>query len=252
MRFLSTLVAAVGFVVLAGGCGDEGAVSQAPATSPKTETEGGGTARATGPVGTIEARVVYAGKPVVETIKINKDVEQCGTQATIETIEVGPDHGLVHAVLSVTGLEGPQTARTVQLDQRGCQFRPHVVAMQPGEIEILNSDGILHNLHTYSEANPSINKAQPKFKKVMTETFTKPEMIKVTCDVHSWMRGWIAVLPHPYFVTDSHGATRIEAVPAGSHTVEAWHPQLGRRAQDVTVKANETNSVAIEFPAERR
>jgi len=39
----------------------------------------------------------------------------------------------------------------------------------PGEVEFKNSDDILHNLHTYSTANPSINKAQPKFKKTMTE-----------------------------------------------------------------------------------
>jgi len=38
----------------------------------------------------------------------------------------------------------------------------------------------------------------------MTEKFEKPEIIKVTCDVHSWMLGWIAVMPHPFFgVTDA-------------------------------------------------
>jgi hypothetical protein len=43
----------------------------------------------------------------------------------------------------------------------------------------------------------------------MKETFSKPEIIKVTCDVHSWMLGWIAVLSHPYFgVTDEGGTTR--------------------------------------------
>jgi hypothetical protein len=81
--------------------------------------------------------------------------------------------------------------------------------------------------------NPSINKAQPKFKKVMKEAFSKPEIIKVTCDVHSWMLGWIAGLPHPYFgVTDMRGVTRIDGVPAGTHTVEVWHEQLGRRRKD--------------------
>ena len=78
---------------------------------------------------------------------------------------------------------------------------------------------------------------------------SKPEIIKVTCDVHSWMRGWIAVLPHPYFgVTDSRGAARIEAVSVGRHTVEAWHEKLGRRTQEVTVQAGETARVVIEFP----
>ena len=88
--------------------------------------------------------------------------------------------------------------------------------MTPGEIELKNSDDILHNIHTYSTANPSINKAQPKFKKVMAEKFEKPEMIKLTCDVHSWMLGWVAVMPNPFFgVTDADGTTKIENVPAG-------------------------------------
>lgn len=100
--------------------------------------------------------------------------------------------------------------------------------MQTGEIDIRNSDGILHNVHTYSEANPPINKAQPEFKTVMTETFTKPEIVKVTYDIHNWMPGWVAVFPHPYFgVTDDRGVVRIEAVPAGTHTVETWHEELG-------------------------
>lgn len=249
---ISTMLGLAGALALTtAGCSEESPVSQAPATSPKKTMEGDQSVPAdAAATGTIEARVAYAGAPVVETIKINKDVEQCGTEATIERIQVGPGHGLSHAVVSVTGLEGAPTARRPKIDQRGCRFRPHVVAMQPGDLEILNSDGILHNLHTYSEANPTINKAQPGFKKIMTETFTKPEIIKLTCDVHSWMRGWIAVLPHPYFgVTDASGIARIEGVPAGSHTVEVWHEQLGRRAQDVTVEAGETVQVAVEFPA---
>src|SRR5262249_32848543 len=78
------------------------------------------------------------------------------------------------------------------VDQHGCRFVPHVSVMNPGEMELKNSDDILHNIHTYSTANPAINKAQPKFKKTMTEKFEKPEMIKLTCDVHSWMLGWLA------------------------------------------------------------
>jgi plastocyanin len=227
------------------GCSDSS--TQAPTEPPKTT---GGQATTASPppanAGAIAVRVSYSGPSDVETIKINKDVKQCGTEARIARVLVGEGQGLANVVASVTGLEGRPTARTPQLDQRGCQFRPHVLSMQAGEVEILNSDGILHNIHTYSEANPSINKAQPGFKKVMTETFTKPEIIKVTCDVHSWMLGWLVVMPHPYFgVTDERGTTRIEGVPAGSHTVEVWHETLGKQTRDVTVKPGETTEVVV-------
>jgi plastocyanin len=196
----------------------------------------------------IQARVTYAGLPDVDTLEINKDVEQCGQQATIATIVVGEDGGLANAVVSVAGVDAPPTAQAYTLDQRGCQFRPHVVAMPPGEIQIVNSDGILHNIHTYSEANSPINKAQPKFKKVMKERFNKPEAIRVTCDVHSWMQAWIVVLPHPFGVTGQTGVTWIEGVPPGTHTVDVWHEKLGRRSRDVVVKAGETTTVDFAYP----
>ena len=248
-RRVPLALASILAVALFAGCSQEPA-SETPAGSATSTKATDAPAAPPADSGTIEVRVTYAGEPVAKTISVNKDVEQCGTETTIETIAVGEDDGLAWAVASVAGLEGPPTSRTPQLDQQGCQFRPHVVAMQPGELEIVNSDGVLHNVHTYSEANEPINKAQPKFKKVMTETFTKPEMIRVTCDIHSWMNGWIVVLPHPYFgVTGSRGVTRIEAVPAGPHTLEVWHPELGRRTADVAVEPGQTVQVVVEYPA---
>ena len=127
------------------------------------------------------------------------------------------------------------------------QVRPARDCLTPGEVDIKNSDDILHNIHTYSTANPSINKAQPKFKKVMTEKFEKPEIIKLTCDVHSWMTGWIAVMPNPFFVTDMSGNTKIDNVPPGKYTVEVWHETLGKQTKDVEVKAGQSAKVAFEM-----
>jgi plastocyanin len=203
-------------------------------------------ATAQGGAGTVEVEVKYSGAPVVEKLKVNKDTEQCGTEATIEKVVVGGNKGLAHAVASVPGAKGAKVAKGV-IDQKGCKFIPHVVVMAPGEIEIKNSDGILHNIHTYSTANPAINKAQPKFKKTMTEKFEKPEVIKVTCDVHSWMLGWIAVTPGPAAVTDGSGVAKIEGVPAGKHKVEVWHETLGKQEKDVEVKAGQTTKVAFEM-----
>jgi hypothetical protein len=133
------------------------------------------------------------------------------------------------------------------VDQHGCKFTPHVVVMTPGEIEIKNSDDILHNIHTYSTANPAINKAQPKFKKTMTEKFEKPEMIKLTCDVHSWMLGWVAVVPGVAAVTDNNGVAKLENVPAGKQKIEVWHETLGKQEKEVDVKAGQTTKVSFEM-----
>ena len=198
--------------------------------------------------GTLEVEVKYNGQPVVEKLKVNKDTNVCGNEATIEKVVVGSNKGLAYAVVSVPSAKGQAKAVKGEIDQKGCKFTPHVVAMAPGELDIKNSDGVLHNIHTYSTANASINKAQPKFKKVMTEKFEKPEVIKVTCDVHSWMLGWIAVMPHPYFgITDANGVAKIENVPAGKQTIEVWHETLGKVTKDVDVKAGQTAKVSVEM-----
>jgi plastocyanin len=196
--------------------------------------------------GTIEADVKYNGAPQVEKLKVNKDTEKCGTEAVIEKVVVGSGKGLANAVVSVPGAKGASKAKAV-IDQHGCKFTPHVVVMQPGEIEIKNSDDILHNIHTYSTANPSINKAQPKFKKTMTEKLEKPEFVKVTCDVHSWMLGWVAVVPGPAAVTDANGVAKLENVPAGKQKIEVWHETLGKQEREVEVKAGQVTKVSFEM-----
>src|SRR2546428_10283102 len=197
--------------------------------------------------GTVEVDVKYNGAPVVEKLKVNKDTEKCGTETMIEKVVVGSNKGLANAVVSAPNTKGAKSVKGV-VDQHGCKFVPHVTVMTPGELELKNSDDILHNIHTYSTANPAINKAQPKFKKVMTEKIEHPEIIKLTCDVHSWMLGWVAVMPNPFFgVTDANGVAKIENVPPGKYTVEAWHETLGKQTKDVEVKAGQTTKVAIEM-----
>jgi plastocyanin len=198
--------------------------------------------------GTIEAAVRYNGAPVVEDVKVNKDVEVCGKEKKVGKVVVGPNKGLLSTVVWVTDAKGPVTSKPVALDQKGCEFHPTVLAMTPGEIDVLNSDGILHNIHTFSTLNPTINKAQPKFKKVMKEKLEKPEIVRVQCDVHSWMQGWVAVVPNPFFaVTDDHGLAKIENVPPGKHKVEVWHPLLAKQTVEVDVKPGQTVKVTVEL-----
>ena len=196
--------------------------------------------------GTVEVEVKYNGPAKVEKLKVNKDTEKCGTEAVIEHVVVGGNKGLANAVASAPGAKGGSKAKAV-LDQHGCKFVPHVVVMQPGELDVKNSDDILHNLHTYSTANPSINKAQPKFKKVMTEKLEKPEFVKVTCDVHSWMLGWVAVVPGVAAVTDNNGVAKLENVPAGKQKIEVWHETLGKQEKEVDVKAGAVTKVSFEM-----
>lgn len=202
--------------------------------------------------GTISGRVVFVGDPpAAKKVKVTKDNEKCGAEITAEDLVVGADKGIQNAVVSVVGVKGapPKPANPPTIDQKGCVFRPHVVIAPAGAgVDILNDDGILHNFHTSSTKNSPMNRAQPGFRKKMTETFNQAEIIKVNCDAHSWMSGWIVVTDHPYIdATDSSGAFKISDVAPGNQTIEVWHETLGKITKTVAVKAGEETKITIEM-----
>jgi plastocyanin len=198
--------------------------------------------------GTITGEVKLAGAaPAPKVVKVNKDNQVCGQEKKITEVAVGAGGGLANAIVSVTDVKGGKAPQPAVLDQKGCEFHPMVVVMTPGELKILNSDGVLHNIHTFSTLNPPFNKAQPKFKKEMVEKLEKPELIKVQCDAHSWMLGWIYVTESPTALSDAGGAFRLDNVPPGKHKVEVVHPVLGKQTKEVEVKAGQETKVAFDF-----
>ena len=81
----------------------------------------------------------------------------------------------------------------------------------------------------------------------MTEKLEKPEFVKVTCDVHSWMLGWVAVVPGVAAATDANGVAKLENVPAGKQKIEVWHETLGKQEKEVDVKAGAVTKVSFEM-----
>jgi plastocyanin len=190
--------------------------------------------------GTISGTVKYDGTPPTpKKVEVTKDKEVCGLKPHVEEdLLVASDGGIANAVVIVKGAKGDAKPGEVKFDQKGCDYVPHVLAFPAGStVAIENSDGILHNIHTYSTKNPSFNMAQPKFKKEIKQKVDKPEVIKVTCDAHGWMHGWWVATDTPYFaVTDDKGNYTIKDVPAGNYQIEVWQEKLGTADQKVDVK----------------
>lgn len=135
----------------------------------------------------------------------------------------------------------------VTFDQRGCQYSPHVLGIQTGqELEVVNSDPTLHNVHSLSKENAQFNVAQPKQGMKLTKKFDKPEMFKVKCEVHTWMGAYIGVFNHPFFaVTGEDGTFSLKKLPAGDYTIEAWHEKYG--AQTIKVKVAAAGEAKADF-----
>jgi plastocyanin len=194
--------------------------------------------------GTISGTVKYEGTaPAPKPVEVTKDKEVCGLhQHMTEDLIVDSGGGIANAVVIVKGAKGDMKPADVTFDQKGCDYVPHVLAFPAGStVKIVNSDGILHNIHTYSTVNPSFNMAQPKFKKTIEQKVEKPEVIKVTCDAHGWMHGWWVATDTPYYaVTDDKGNYTIKDVPPGDYTIEVWQEKLGTDDQKASVKDGAT------------
>lgn len=188
----------------------------------------------------ITGKVVLLGDgPALAATDITVDAAVCGSSMDNEQLALGADNGIRWAVVSLIGAAGERTApaEAPTFDQNGCHFEPHVVVVGAGSpLNVLNNDGILHNVHTYSEANAVMNAAQPGFRKSMTVTFESPEIVNVRCDVHAWMSGYVYVTDSPYVVvTDADGSFTLTDVPPGDYELNVWHELLGEQTQQITV-----------------
>jgi plastocyanin len=170
-----------------------------------------------------------------------------------EDVVVGGDGGLDNVVVYVSdGLAGktfqpPQ--QPVQLEQKGCEYKPHVLAIQANQtINIVNDDETTHNIHPSPNNNREWNMTQPHGV-ALDHTFAREEIaIPVKCNVHPWMKGYIAVFKHPFFaVTDKSGSFEIKDLPPGTYTITAWQEKLGTQTGKVTVAAGETKTLDFAF-----
>ncbi len=227
----------------------------------------GAVAVAAGPVawaGTVSGSVVYEGKvPALKPIPVSAEPICAKKHPTVpnEVLVLGPANSMANVLVRVVkglpaGKTYPAPQTPVVMDQQGCQYIPHVMAIMVGQpFKILNNDGVLHNVHTLPKVNKPTNMAMPPNRKEAVEKFTKEEgVFDIKCDVHPWMKAYMAVFSHPFFaVTRKDGKFSIANLPAGTYEIEAWHERLGTRKSSVTVGAADTKTVAFKFtpPAAR-
>lgn len=125
------------------------------------------------------------------------------------------------------------------LDQVNCQYVPHVVGVQVGQkLLIRSSDPTLHNVHYVPQLNPAANFGMTGAGQEKSVTFEHAEFITVKCDVHPWMNAHIGVFDDPLFaVSAADGTFEIKGLPAGKHTLVAWHERYGELTKEIEVVA---------------
>jgi plastocyanin len=208
---------------------------------------------------TITGTVTFTGTvPKLPAIAMNADVD-CAkkhtTPVTSEMLVLGSGNTMANIMVWVSkgvpaGKTYPAPQTPVTLDQKGCMYVPHVQGIMVGQAyKILNSDGVLHNVHALPKINAGFNRPMPPTMKEASATFAKPEdLFQIKCDVHPWMMAYVAVFTHPFFsVTGTNGKFTISGLDPGTYTITAWHEKLGTQTATVTVGANETKSQDFKF-----
>ncbi len=209
--------------------------------------------------GTITGHIAVKGKvPGNQVIRMGMDPGcaqlNAGKRPVQEVVAASADGSLANVFLSLQGSfpAAPVSAQAVTIDQRGCMYVPRVIGAQVGQtVQVRNSDELLHNVHGTSTHGNAFNFGQPKAGIVQELRLKDPEiMLRVTCDVHRWMTAFVGVVNHPYFATSGVGGTfTIANVPAGTHTIQAWHELFGVVTQTVRVTEGATTRVEFMYTA---
>lgn len=140
--------------------------------------------------------------------------------------------------------------KPIHLSIKACEFTPHCLLVRTGQpIRITSSDGIAHNFHDFPIKNSGYSPLiSPRQRDGISIQYLLRESLpfQVRCDFHSWMKGHVLVLDHPYAaITDSNGKFTIKCLSAGEHEFRVWHERVGyiNRALKVTVTPDKTTVI---------
>jgi hypothetical protein len=202
--------------------------------------------------GVIEGKIIFNGAVPTKKIIPTKDVEVCGDPREEALIEVGSDKAVQNAVIYLVdvakGKAWPAPAKKPVLDQEKCRFKPEVQVIPAGPLEVINSDPVLHNTHGYYGKRTVFNFALPNQGQHIPTELPRAGTVRVDCDAHGWMEGWIYVVDNPYYaITGADGKFSIADVPPGTYKLVAIQSFTGPVEQTVTVAAGKPTSLTIEL-----
>jgi plastocyanin len=181
--------------------------------------------------GTI-AGFVLSIRPIkpAEVIEIQRDQEACGLQhPNVSHPGDGPGLGGALVYLEKVASGKPFGKGLGAIDQKNCEFRPHIQVIRPGtKLTVTNSDASLHNIRVTRAGADVLNEAQPEGAPPREISLTSSGLHTIYCDVHPWMRGFVLrgfvfVAENPYYsVTKPDGSFAIDQVPPGTYTLKVW------------------------------
>jgi len=140
-------------------------------------------------------------------------------------------HPLIVILAPKNGVVPPPPAEHAVMDQRNERFSPRALpVMAGGTVDFLNSDAFYHNVFSLSSPK-KFDLGRYRQGHSRPVTFAKPGLVKLFCDIHPDMIGYILVTESPWFASASTtGEFTVDGVPPGDYTVRVWHEALAEPA----------------------
>ncbi|MEE2901569.1 MAG: hypothetical protein VYC39_04535 [Myxococcota bacterium] len=204
--------------------------------------------------GVMKGRVIFTGsadKP--SKITPTTDTSICGLQDLVdESLVVDTKtKGLSSAVIWIAGSKRKKKSEkeSVLLDNYRCRYEPHVLVLHTDQkLKIRNKDRFLHTTQALLGKKSKFNVALPTKNQTVKKRFSKPGFYSIHCDVHDWMKAWVAVFKNEIAaVTSPTGEFSLEGLPVGKQKLELWHEKLGRKTVDVVITKSGTKSFEIKW-----
>ena len=209
--------------------------------------------------GSISGKVSFSGQaPTPVVYKIAKDNDVCGTgNRSIDYVRVN-NAGLADVVVYLDkvgqGKAFDDSRQDARILQKGCEFQPFIQVMHnANNAAIINEDPVLHNIHTYEiigKAKKTVMNISQPDKGIINKkvTLKRGVAMKIECDAHDFMHGFVFAAKNPYYAKVAEDGTyTIDNIPAGQYKVMAFHGSLGTQKGKATVTAGATQTVDFGF-----
>lgn len=206
--------------------------------------------------GSISGKAVFSGgtAPKDETLTLTSEQDLCGKTLPAKKYLINSSNEIKNVVVFLDSIKKGKAVPNapVVIDNNACAFVPHIAIGYSGKNNtavINNSDPVFHNTHSYIKGRTIFNIGLPDKGSTVEKKMRRPGIMKIKCDSHPWMVGYVYLFQHPYAaLTNEKGEFSIGDIPAGSYKVKAWHEGFGEiELGKVTIDAGKATMVKAEF-----